>query len=310
MATFLSYLQSKGLSRETVKAYNYYLLDFISWTDAQGIDTVSLTSGDIMAYLHLLKSRDISNTSRNNYLIAIRHYMDWQMQSKARADNPVQFIKLRGTKTRKLYPVLSQKELEHIYHQYEADFKRTDKLHLESLQRLTRQRNKAMLGLVIYQGLFTSEVNAMTTKDLRLREGKVFVSGSRTSNERELDLKPQQIIELMEYQLSTRKELLRYADQESELLFLPAAPCGKKQSLRSDALHTWKRLTGDLKKQHPRLINMLHIRTSVITLWLHQHDIRQVQYMAGHRYASTTEGYRVNQTEDLQQDIDQYHPFG
>jgi site-specific recombinase XerD len=310
MATFLNYLQSKGLSRETVKAYNYYLLDFISWTDAQGIDSVSLSSGDIMAYLHLLKSRELSNTSRNNHLIAIRHYMDWQMQSKARPDNPVQFIRLRGIKTRKLYLVLSQKELEHIYHQYEADIKRTDKLYLENLQRLTRQRNKVMLGLVIYQGLFTSEVNALTTKDLRLREGKLFVSGSRTSNERELELKPQQIIALMEYQLNTRKELLRYADQDSELLFLPAAPCGKKQSLSNDAQHTWKRLTSELKNQHPRLVNMLHIRTSVITLWLQQHDIRQVQYMAGHRYASTTEGYRVNQTEDLQQDIDQYHPFG
>lgn len=310
MATFTQYLQAKDLSRETVKAYNYYLLDFITWTDTQGIDTISLTSGDIMAYLNQLKGREISNTTRNNHLIAIRHYMDWQMQTHARADNPVQFIRLRGIRTRKLYPVLSQKELEQIYHGYEADFRRTDKLHLEGLQRLTRQRNKVMLGLVIYQGLFTSEVNSMTIKDLRLREGKIFVAGSRTSNERELDLKPQQIIELMEYQLSTRKELLRYTDQESELLFLPAAPCGKKQAQRSDALHTWKRLTGELKTMYPRLVNMLHIRTSVITLWLHQYDIRQVQYMAGHRYASTTEGYRVNQTEDLQQDIDQFHPFG
>ncbi|PKP47998.1 MAG: integrase, partial [Bacteroidetes bacterium HGW-Bacteroidetes-12] len=32
-------------------------------------------------------------------------------------------------------------------------------------------------------------------------------------------------------------------------------------------------------------------------------------YMAGHRYVSSTEAYLVNQTEDLQKDIDQFHPF-
>ncbi|MGZ3767094.1 MAG: hypothetical protein ACXVJP_19860 [Mucilaginibacter sp.] len=37
---------------------------------------------------------------------------------------------------------------------------------------------------------------------------------------------------------------------------------------------------------------------------------RHIKYMAGHRYVSSTEGYQVNQIEDLQADIDQYHPLG
>jgi integrase/recombinase XerD len=32
--------------------------------------------------------------------------------------------------------------------------------------------------------------------------------------------------------------------------------------------------------------------------------------MAGHRYVSSTEGYLVNQMEDLQSDIEQFHPIG
>jgi integrase/recombinase XerD len=47
----------------------------------------------------------------------------------------------------------------------------------------------------------------------------------------------------------------------------------------------------------------------VITHWLKNHNLRQVQQMAGHRYISSTEAYLVNQTEDLQADIDQFHPF-
>jgi hypothetical protein len=33
-----------------------------------------------------------------------------------------------------------------------------------------------------------------------------------------------------------------------------------------------------------------------------------VQYMAGHRYVSSTENYLVNDIEDLQDDITKYHP--
>jgi integrase/recombinase XerD len=32
--------------------------------------------------------------------------------------------------------------------------------------------------------------------------------------------------------------------------------------------------------------------------------------MAGHRYVSSTEAYLVNDMDDLQEDINKYHPIG
>jgi integrase/recombinase XerD len=32
--------------------------------------------------------------------------------------------------------------------------------------------------------------------------------------------------------------------------------------------------------------------------------------MAGHRYVSSTEAYLINDLEDLQDDIEKYHPIG
>jgi len=46
-----------------------------------------------------------------------------------------------------------------------------------------------------------------------------------------------------------------------------------------------------------------------ITHWLKQYNLREVQYMAGHRYVSSTEAYPVNNMEDLRADIDQFYPF-
>jgi integrase/recombinase XerD len=57
---------------------------------------------------------------------------------------------------------------------------------------LTRKRNKVALGLLIYQGLTTAEIDKLTENDLQLREGKVFIKGSKKSNERTLELKSHQ----------------------------------------------------------------------------------------------------------------------
>ena len=113
----------------------------------------------------------------------------------------------------------------------------------------------------------------------------------------------------MEYLYEVRPKLLIYQSNESsENLFLATPVVSKKSA--SNSLEIWKVLTREIKEKHPKFINLRQIRTSVITHWLKQHNLREVQYMAGHRYVSTTEGYLVNQTEDLQADIDKFHPLG
>ena len=63
-----------------------------------------------------------------------------------------------------------------------------------------------------------------------------------------------------------------------------------------------------LKQIDPSVISAKQIRQSVIALWLKTEDVRKVQYKAGHRYVSSTETYLINDLEDLQEDINKYHP--
>ena len=172
---------------------------------------------------------------------------------------------------------------------------------------------------MIYQGLCTDEVNRLTLKDVKLKEGTIFIAGTRKSNERILELKPHQIMELMEYQLTVRNELLKLKknaesielvrNESAELYFLPTPAAGKKAITDNDSINIWKRLSQEIRKENKKFINFKQIRTSVITHWLKQYNLRQVQYMAGHRYVSSTEGYLANQIEDLQADIDRFHPI-
>jgi integrase/recombinase XerD len=64
-------------------------------------------------------------------------------------------------------------------------------------------------------------------------------------------------------------------------------------------LHLFKRL----KRINHKVTNVKQIRASVITNWLNSHNIREVQYMAGHRYISSTERYMQDDLENLHESI-------
>jgi site-specific recombinase XerC len=71
-----------------------------------------------------------------------------------------------------------------------------------------------------------------------------------------------------------------------------------------------QRLTKQLQKYEGcKIKNLQQIRASVITHWLKLYNLRQVQYMAGHRFVSSTEAYMVNDLEGLLEDINKFHPM-
>jgi len=318
--SYEKYLLAKGLATSTVRCYNDAAMSFMAWLDGQNTDIDNATAGDVTAFLNHLKQKGQENITRRNNLIAIRHFFNYRVQQEHRKDNPVSHIKLRGIK-RTIYPPLTLQELESIYNKYIVPPEQPEKkwvtgkrVNTYKVSRLSRQRNKVILGLMIWQGLATPEINNLTMADLKLREGLIYIAGSRGSEERTLELKPAQIMELMEYQLQTRKELLTYCSKERQetekRLFLPVPPSGQKMTTDNNAINVWKRLRDDIKAIYPRFINFQQVRSSVITHWLKQYNLRQVQYMAGHRYVSSTEQYKVNNIEELQEDINKFHPVG
>ena len=312
MNSFEKYLQSKGLSKSTIKCYNTEIMEFIVWCDIQNLEPENCTATEITGYLKHLQNKGQHNKTRNINLNILKHFFDWQIQNERREDNPARHIKIRGTKSKKLYQIFTKQELESLYHNYQVPTEEHEKAKCNwfANYKLARHRNKAILSLMIYQGLCTDEINRLTLKDVKLREGTVFIAGSRTSNERTLELKPHQIMELMEYQLTVRSELQKLNPKQTELYFLPTPASGKKTITENDGTNIWKRLSGEIRDKNKKFLNFKQVRASVITHWLKQYNLRQVQYMAGHRYISSTESYQANHMEDLHAEIEQFHPIG
>lgn len=303
LGTFKNHLLSKGYSTETTNSYNRGLLQYIVWAESNQIEAEQSSYNEIIGYVQSLKNRGLQQRSIQQTMNSLKHYFKWVVKRHLRDDNPTSNVNIKGIKRRKLYNVLSKQDLEKLYN----DFKNIESLPLrENVHRtkgMAKKRNEIILSLLVYQGLNSTDLARLTTKDLKLREGNIFINGTRNSNERTLKLESHQILDFMEYQLKTRQDILQETGKETDLLFTSFGASTKFNNIISKFLPKLKKLNRNIESVH-------QIRTSVITHWLKHYNLREVQYMAGHRYVSSTEAYLINDLDDLQEDINKYHPIG
>jgi integrase/recombinase XerD len=296
MDTFKNYLTSQGKSNETQKKYYQDLVNYLDWCDTENIEAEQSSHTEILSYIQHLQKREVKQRTVQIYLNSLKHYFTWLIKTEIREDNPINNIKIQGVKRQHLYHILNKQELENLYENYNTEKIKNPK---ESPQDL--KRNKAILGLIIWQGLGTTELRNLEEQDLKLREGKIYITGTRKSNERTLKLESTQVMDLMEYQFQIRPE---YAEtNKSTQLLLPSNGGSNFQNIITSLLK-------QLKRQNNKVTSIKQLRTSVITHWLKNYNLRETQYMAGHRYVSSTEAYQINDLDDLTEDIGKYHPIG
>ena len=309
---FKAYLKQKELSKTTVKAYQYHVLNFITFLDKDNTEIEQCTEKEVMLYMGDVQKKGVDNITRKLRLYALKHFFNFQIETGKRENNPAKRIKITGSQKQKLYPILSPQELQALYENYTVPQKDDKRSHHNwfTNYRISKERNKVILGLLVNQGITTAEVNRILIDDLDLRKGTIDIRGGRIGKDRTLELKSNQIMDIMEYQYTTRNELLQYHDKQTKQLFLSTPASGQTTAKETEKLEIFKRLTEDLKAQNPKFINFLQVRSSVITQWLKTYNLRQVQYKAGHKHIISTEAYLINDTDDLKNEIDNYHPIG
>lgn len=283
--TFKAYLEEKGLADKTIEAYQKMVKLFLKWLEKEHIKETEARYQDILAYMNYCRKRTVKQVTIRHYIGAIKHYYNCLKEGK----NPVNGIQLQGVKRKSFYHIFDVKELESLYNS-------------QNTEGMVSKRNKVMLGLLVYQGLTTNELSRLQVNHIQLREGKIEIPGSRKSNSRILRLEPSQILDLHDYLEKIRKEMLLQSGQQTERL-LVSHQGGMNLS------NYMQLMLKELRPRHKNLVNAKQIRASVITKWLKQYNLREVQYMAGHRYISSTESYQQNDMEGLIEEVSKYHPF-
>jgi integrase/recombinase XerD len=300
---FESYLKGLSNSENTIKQKANYAGFFLKWLENERLNLESTSYNDLLIFIDYCKLNDDSTKLINNKLRSVRNFYEYLKKENPDITNPATNLYLKGTKHKIPSNLINIKELEEIYSNYKAET-------------LRQKRNKAILGLLIYQGITTEELKELEPKHLELKKGKIYILGNRRRGSRALELKSFQIMELHEYINETRPKIItgiydkkpsRKPDKIDKAkldkqLFISI---NGSEHIKNSLLHLFK----EIQKEKPEIQNAKQIRTSVITNWLKTSNLRTVQYMAGHKYVSSTERYQLDNLENLQKKLEKYHPL-
>ena len=290
MKAFETYLGKKGHSTKTRATYTVQLNHYLQWLGNQPIEIIQTTNNDVLAYMKYCSNKGNTQKTIQHRLTCISHYYNYLKKEGVIAHDPVLGIEVKGIKRNTLYQTIGPHELNNLYHQCPSGTP-------------ARKRNKVILGLLVYQGLRTAELSKLVVKDIKLREAEIHIARSRKCNERTLKLESHQILDMYDYLLQARPALMSgkpqlAAGKETEQLFFNSSGSGRFSIVMRPVIR-WLKETST--KQ---------VRASVIVKWLKTYNLREAQYLAGHRYISSTEKYKQNDLEGLQEEINQFHPLG
>jgi integrase/recombinase XerD len=282
----------------TVRIVEY----FRGWAATENIfELEEISYQDAMMFMSWSSKHGASQKTIANYLNHIRKFYQFLISEGEVKENPVAHIKVQGIKRKIYHDILTVEELQTLYNSYPVTIEVNKGMPPQQKNILSRRRNKVILSLLIYQGLRVEEVAAINVQDLQLREGKITIHSQRRTAARTMRLESHQVYELMDYLHEIRKEFLQ-TETTTAKLFLQWKKGENFYGLTQMMLQ-------HLRKINSRIKNFDQIRASVITAWLKQYDLRKVQYLAGHKYVSSTEQYKSNNIDELQDDITKFHPL-
>jgi integrase/recombinase XerD len=300
---YQTYLEQENYASNYVRQHQNYAGLFLEWAEEESLALQQITHAEVLEFADKLKQKGHSIRLINRVMLSTRYYFNWLQQEGRAGHNPAAGITLKGTIRYVPHDLLTKEELEALYENYLIRDERT-------------HRNKVIIGLLVYQALTRDELKALRAEHLKLREGKIHIPQTGKLNSRVLTLEPHQILDLQEYLLLIRPKILAErmaeragqkpaklkAEKDIHRLFISM---NSLEDMKNSLLH----LNYALRKLNPKYKHGMQVRQSVITEWLKEKNLRTVQYMAGHRYISSTERYQTNNLEDLKDALNKHHPL-
>lgn len=271
---FKEYLEERKLARRSIESYTKYTESFIGWhgMEAERIDYQALTG-----YIGYLRKSGHGASYISGQLCAVRHWLEWQKAEGNIGANPANDMKVMDIGRRLPHDLLDGLQLRNIYMEYEPNTPE-------------RARNRQLLGFLALQGLRTAEACRLEKSDIDLAKGVARILASTKAEGRLLELPTFQLRELAGW-MEGRREGPLFATKSGGNPQWAIAP-----------------LMGELRKLGI-IKSTNQLRASAIAYWAKSYGIRQAQYMAGHRYASSTERYAQADPEKLRKAVLGRHPL-
>lgn len=276
-----AYLMANNYEKRTIENYTKTAKKFLEWLEKNGYTMEGITYAESLQWVGWRQGQGVSSRTINYDILTINH-----LYKSHEKESPLEELRMRGLRHETKNNPINYKSLEDLYEVYDESG-------------ATGKRNKVILGILIYQGVKRLELERMRLEDLDLENGLIRVRETGVTNSRILKLESSQILALSNYVYQVRPELNK---RGLDYLFLSK---GKGNRLGNILGVIWR----SVFKYYGMKINAQEVRRSLIIHWLKTKDIREVQYMAGHRYVSSTFKYGERSLEELLEEIERIHPL-
>jgi site-specific recombinase XerD len=292
MEGFKEYLQQRRFMQSTINGHLLNVGYFLKWIENNGLhEAENLQYTDLLNYVNYEQKQNKVVSTINLRISSISKYFEFLKEEGLVNRNPARTLRIKGKVKTIIQNPLSYDELLQLYNNYKALEKNVPN-HLQEKTTLAHQRNIIIVGLLVWQGLHSGELEKLEVNYINLDEGKIYVPGGARSNSRTLQLHVQQVVQLHTY------------------IYGGVHTMHNNKLFKGRMCDIVQALLEELKGLNPIIKNAQHIRASVILNWLKQYNKRQVQYMAGHRYIDSTERYAIQETDSLTDLLVKHHPFG
>lgn len=280
--SFRDKLKKKGYAKGTIKSYIRRLELYEQWSKQKKNNSIKSETQLAFQYLKHLQKTTTNSRTINRALQPLRLYY-----RLFRKDNPFAYTYIKREVESIKHNFFSKEELTEIYDNYP--------------QKTTAQiRNKVLLGLYVFQGIKSSELKTIETKDIDLNGYTILLKGDNRTNQRKIGLNIKQIVLLNDYINIYRKELLNN-EETTQLIIVNNGNNSLQNLLQS--------LAEKLRKDVYGFEGLYQLRASVISNYLKEYDIRKAQYLSGHKYISSTEKFIVKDIKELINEVHKYFPL-
>ena len=256
IAEFLIEQQIRGNSKKTVEYYTRCLGFFSKFIDNTQFNITDISISDCKKYYLYLNQKDLTTTSIQTYIRALRSFLTWCYSESYIDRNIPDKFKLPKAQ-RKTIDVLTDTEIQQIFDCFKG-------------KSFLDVRNYCIVALMLDSGLRLNEVVTLESGNIHIAEGYAVVNGKGNK---------QRIVPLG---LNSKKALLRYTSIIP--LHCDKTPLFVKYTLTTIKQSTVKDLFRKLKIQSniPRLRPHL-LRHTFATRYLENGgDIYSLQMILGH----------------------------
>ena len=285
LRSFLNYLLvDKGLSNNTVKAYEADISSFFQWLDNEDLKYKNLQEDHVNQYISFLFQRKMRSSSVNRKISSIKSFYIFLVKRNFVKNSPLN--DLVTPKQEKYLPEsMSEAEVDKL-------------LNSPDVSNKIENRDKAMIEMLYATGMRISELVNLKITDVDMKRCvvKVFGKGSK-----------ERLVPFGETALDSLKSYLNEREQSSSKeIFLSNR--GKKMT----RVAFWQRVKIYLVRENLKNSISPHtLRHAFATHLLNRGaDLRSVQLLLGHSDLSTTQIYTHIAKQRLSDVLKKHHPRG